>query len=83
MPQNRHRHFSYRANDDGEPSNSAGMPIYGQFSPFSYKHTVVVARIFEALTRRWRINRLQQPHNSRLKVVKLSKNDRYPLSGFI
>ena len=22
--------FSYRANDDGEPNNSAGMPIYGQ-----------------------------------------------------
>jgi putative IMPACT (imprinted ancient) family translation regulator len=29
---------SYRAND-GEPSNSAGMPIYGQILSFSHKHT--------------------------------------------
>jgi hypothetical protein len=37
---------SYRANDDGEPSNSAGMPIYGQILSFSSQHTlVVVARI--------------------------------------
>jgi putative IMPACT (imprinted ancient) family translation regulator len=24
--------IQYRANDDGEPNNSAGMPIYGKFS---------------------------------------------------
>jgi len=24
----------YRANDDGEPNNSAGMPIYGQIQSF-------------------------------------------------
>jgi uncharacterized YigZ family protein len=39
--------FSYRANDDGEPSNSAGMPIYGQILSFSLTNIlVVVARIF-------------------------------------
>ncbi len=38
---------SYRANDDGEPSNSAGMPIYGQLQSFDVTNTVViVARLF-------------------------------------
>jgi uncharacterized YigZ family protein len=38
---------TYRANDDGEPSNSAGMPIYGQILSFSLTNTlIVVARIF-------------------------------------
>lgn len=39
--------ISYRANDDGEPSNSAGMPIYGQLQSFDVTNTVVViARLF-------------------------------------
>ena len=39
--------FVYRANDDGEPSNSAGMPIYGQIQSFDVTNTlIVVARIF-------------------------------------
>jgi uncharacterized YigZ family protein len=39
--------LSYRANDDGEPSNSAGMPIYGQILSFGVTNTVViVVRIF-------------------------------------
>ncbi|WP_034257625.1 IMPACT family protein [Altibacter lentus] len=33
---------SYRANDDGEPSNSAGMPIYGQIQSFEVTNIVVV-----------------------------------------
>lgn len=37
----------YRANDDGEPSNSAGMPIYGQILSFSLTNIlIVVVRIF-------------------------------------
>jgi len=38
---------SYRANDDGEPSNSAGMPIYGQIQSFEVTNIlVVVVRYF-------------------------------------
>ncbi len=37
----------YRANDDGEPSNSAGMPIYGQLQSFDLTNVlVVVVRYF-------------------------------------
>ncbi|WP_281337136.1 IMPACT family protein [Flavobacterium eburneipallidum] len=37
----------YRANDDGEPSNSAGMPIYGQIQSFDLTNVlIVVVRIF-------------------------------------
>ena len=37
----------YRANDDGEPSNSAGMPIYGQLQSFELTNIlVVVVRYF-------------------------------------
>lgn len=32
----------FRANDDGEPSNSAGMPIYGQLQSFEVTNIVVV-----------------------------------------
>ncbi|MCR8669095.1 YigZ family protein [Aestuariibaculum sp. M13] len=39
--------ISYRANDDGEPSNSAGMPIYGQIQSFEVTNTlIVVVRYF-------------------------------------
>ena len=39
--------FQYRANDDGEPSNSAGMPIYGQIQSFEVTNIlVVVVRYF-------------------------------------
>ena len=38
---------SYRANDDGEPSNSAGMPIYGQLQSFNVTNIlIVVVRYF-------------------------------------
>ncbi len=37
----------FRANDDGEPSNSAGMPIYGQIQSFGLTNIlVVVVRFF-------------------------------------
>ncbi len=37
----------FRANDDGEPSNSAGMPIYGQIQSFEVTNIlVVVVRYF-------------------------------------
>lgn len=40
-------HINYRANDDGEPNNSAGMPIYGQIQSFEVTNVLVaVARIF-------------------------------------
>ncbi len=39
--------ISYRANDDGEPNNSAGMPIYGQIQSFEVTNILIaVARIF-------------------------------------
>ncbi|MBA5791264.1 YigZ family protein [Flavobacterium sp. xlx-214] len=38
---------NYRANDDGEPNNSAGMPIYGQIQSFDVTNVlVVVVRYF-------------------------------------
>lgn len=37
----------YRANDDGEPNNSAGMPIYGQIQSFEITNVLVaVVRVF-------------------------------------
>ena len=39
--------IQYRANDDGEPNNSAGMPIYGQIQSFNVTNVlVVVVRYF-------------------------------------
>ena len=55
---NKARHFCYawqlgknyehfKANDDGEPNNSAGMPIYGQLQSFEMTNClVVVVRYF-------------------------------------
>ena len=48
------RHFCYayqigieqvkfRANDDGEPNNSAGMPIYGQIQSFEVTNVLIVS----------------------------------------
>ena len=48
------RHFCYayqlgiekirfRANDDGEPNNSAGMPIYGQIQAFEVTNILIVS----------------------------------------
>ncbi len=39
--------IQYRANDDGEPSNTAGAPIYGQIQSFDLTNVlVVVVRIY-------------------------------------
>lgn len=39
--------LTYRVNDDGEPNNSAGMPIYGQILAFGLTNIlVVVLRIY-------------------------------------
>jgi len=41
------KEHAYRANDDGEPNNSAGMPIYGQIQSFDVTNVLVtVTRIF-------------------------------------
>jgi uncharacterized YigZ family protein len=34
--------IQYRANDDGEPNNSAGMPIYGQIQSFDVTNILIV-----------------------------------------
>ncbi|MAB49764.1 MAG: YigZ family protein [Flavobacteriaceae bacterium] len=33
---------TFRANDDGEPNNSAGMPIYGQIQSFEVTNVLVI-----------------------------------------
>ena len=33
---------AYRVNDDGEPNNSAGMPIYGQIQSFDVTNILIV-----------------------------------------
>ncbi len=39
--------IQYRANDDGEPNNSAGLHIYGQIKAFELTNTLIaVVRIF-------------------------------------
>jgi uncharacterized YigZ family protein len=39
--------IQYRANDDGEPSNTAGMPIYGQIQSYDLTNVlIVVVRFF-------------------------------------
>ncbi len=41
------RYENYRYSDDGEPSNSAGAPIYGQIQSFDLTNTfIVVVRYF-------------------------------------
>ena len=36
-------HIQYRVNDDGEPNNSAGLPIYGQIQSFEVTNTLIVS----------------------------------------
>ena len=40
-------HIIFRVNDDGEPNNSAGMPIYGQIQSYEVTNIlIVVVRYF-------------------------------------
>ncbi len=40
-------HLHFRVNDDGEPSNTAGIPIYGQIKSFELTDIlIVIVRIF-------------------------------------
>ena len=34
--------IAFRANDDGEPNNSAGMPIYGQIQSFEVTKKIIL-----------------------------------------
>lgn len=34
--------ITYRANDDGEPNNTAGMPIYGQIQSFEVTNIIII-----------------------------------------
>lgn len=44
---NQEAQMTFRANDDGEPNNSAGMPIYGQIQSFEVTNLlIVVVRYF-------------------------------------
>lgn len=36
-------HTKFRANDDGEPNNSAGLPIYGQIQSFNVTNILIVS----------------------------------------
>jgi uncharacterized YigZ family protein len=36
-------HIQYRVNDDGEPNNSAGLPIYGQIQSFEVTNILIVS----------------------------------------
>ncbi|MEO8772950.1 MAG: YigZ family protein [Gelidibacter sp.] len=39
--------YQFRVNDDGEPNNSAGMPIYGQIQSYEVTNVlIIVARYF-------------------------------------
>lgn len=35
--------IKYRANDDGEPNNSAGLPIYGQIQSFEVTNVLIIS----------------------------------------
>ena len=42
---------TFRANDDGEPKNSAGMPIYGQIQSFQVTNVLIVVLRYYGGTR--------------------------------
>jgi len=60
--------ISYRANDDGEPNNSAGAPIYGQIQSFGLTNVLlVVVRIFGIRRKFWNCNGQNRDQNPKKK----------------
>jgi putative IMPACT (imprinted ancient) family translation regulator len=77
--------ISYRANDDGEPSNSAGMPIYGQILSFSLTNILGGSQSFGGvkLGVGGLISAYKTTAQHTLESCEIIEKKRYPISSFI